>query len=556
MKRSPRSRRNSGQTLVISALVISLLILSLVYSVFEANRQSEMRSATTLNGYLFATKLGLKNTVTSSLSNVSNGGAQQVLETNLNTYSSFVGNQSHFGKCRIQFNVSETSPYQSGICLAWDADGTGISSAHANYTLFFTQTEADMQLEHETNITTRLDVNGIYTKLAGTNKQVTVVCKVFNENEPALANSISLYYDYDGDTGSPDWTPVSAPSITDYGNGIYSISCNVDTEIRDDPVLVSAQVYDLRNIFVVANATCIEDTGYDYVDSLSDYDSSADKGTHSSFVAEQVGPDSVYDTLTEENTGGLSNVTLIDAESFENSWPPVDWTATGNWANETDQQYDGSYSADFDGDGNGVSGNLETGTLDCSDATSIFVSFRLFDTALDPNELLLECYDGDSWVEIADLGTGYTEGVWNLYEETITDPSYFTSDFQIRWVADDVESGEYMCIDSVTVTKEAVLPDNYELDLEVQWTNADFNEANEELCIYVGSASGENLQVDVWTGSAWETLTTLNVGWNNATISSHLTSSIFTIRFIGELESGDSNQDYWTIDATLIRCWT
>ncbi|PVX23187.1 MAG: hypothetical protein CW716_12755 [Candidatus Bathyarchaeum sp.] len=258
MKRSLRSRRNSGQTLVISALVISLLILSLVYSVFEANRQSEMRSATTLNGYIFATKLGLRNTVTSSLSNVSNGGAQQVLENNLNIYSSFVGNQSHFGKSIIQFNVSEIAPYQSGIWLSWGTDGVGVSSAYANYTLAFTKTEADMQLEHETNITTRLNTIGNYTLLGGTEKQVNITCKIFNENEPALANNIDVYYDFDGDTQTQDWITADSPTVTDYGNGTYTIEFIATTQTRTVPLHVSAQVNDKREIFVMANATCTE----------------------------------------------------------------------------------------------------------------------------------------------------------------------------------------------------------------------------------------------------------------------------------------------------------
>jgi hypothetical protein len=230
----------------------------LVYSVFEANRQSEMRSATTLNGYIFATKLGLKNTVTSSLSNVSKGGAQQVLETNLNTYSSFVGNQSHFGKGIIQFNVSETSPYQSGIYLSWGTDGTGISSAYANYTLFFTQTEADMQLQHETNVTTRLNATGEYSLLGGTEKQVNITCRVFNENEPALASDIYVYYDFDGDTQTQDWVAADSPTITDYGNGTYKIEFIADTQIRNAAIHVSTQVNDTRDIFVMANTTCTE----------------------------------------------------------------------------------------------------------------------------------------------------------------------------------------------------------------------------------------------------------------------------------------------------------
>ena len=258
MRRNFRSRKNSGQTLVITALVISLLILSVFYSVFEAGRKSETRSATTLNDYVIATKLGLDNTVTSSLVNVTKGGANEILESNLNKYVSFVGNQSYFGKCTILFDVSDTAPYLSGLWLSWGSDGTGISSAHANYTLTVTMSESDIQLEHETNITTRFDADGTYSLLADTLKQVNVTCNILNEDLAALANNITLYYDYDGSLGTQDWTPADSPETTDYGNGTYTISFIATTHTRNDPVIVSAQVYDQRNIFVLANNTCTE----------------------------------------------------------------------------------------------------------------------------------------------------------------------------------------------------------------------------------------------------------------------------------------------------------
>ncbi|MCW4014995.1 MAG: hypothetical protein NWF06_01360 [Candidatus Bathyarchaeota archaeon] len=258
MKKTFRGRRNSGQTLVISALVISLLIISVVYSVFEAGRVSETRSATTLNSHVLATKLGLKNTVTSALVNVSVGGANEVLATNLDTYVSFLANQSYFGKCVALFSVLDSASYQSGILLSWGSDGTGVSSAYANYTLFFTDAKSELQFEHATNITTGLDVQGTYSKLEGTLKQVNVTCNVFNEQEAALASSIALYYEYNGELSTQEWVPVVSPSITDYGNGTYAISFVAETQTIDDSMLVSAQVYDMRGIFVLANVTCTE----------------------------------------------------------------------------------------------------------------------------------------------------------------------------------------------------------------------------------------------------------------------------------------------------------
>ena len=69
------NRKNSGQSLIITSLVVSLLIVAIVYGVFEANRINESRDSSTLNSHVSAVKLGLKNTVTSALVSVSNGAA-------------------------------------------------------------------------------------------------------------------------------------------------------------------------------------------------------------------------------------------------------------------------------------------------------------------------------------------------------------------------------------------------------------------------------------------------------------------------------------------------
>ena len=60
---------------------------------------------------------------------------------------------------------------------------------------------------------------------------------------------------------------------------------------------------------------------FDYVDNNDpDVDSSTDKGIHSNFPAQQAGPDSTYDTLTEENTEAIedyvdNNLSDVDSSS-------------------------------------------------------------------------------------------------------------------------------------------------------------------------------------------------------------------------------------------------
>ena len=63
-----------------------------------------------------------------------------------------------------------------------------------------------------------------------------------------------------------------------------------------------------------------------YVDQISDIDSSPDQGFHNKF-ADLTATDSTYDNITET----LNNVTLINAESFESTWPPGGWSASGRW---------------------------------------------------------------------------------------------------------------------------------------------------------------------------------------------------------------------------------
>jgi len=101
-------------------------------------------------------------------------------------------------------------------------------------------------------------------------------------------------------------------------------------------------------------------------------------------------------------------------------------------------------------------------------------------------------------------------------------------------------------------------PYNYELDLEEQWTSADFDETNEYLCIKTGTLDSESLKVDVWNGTSWINViaSLTDSAWNNVSVTTWLTGATFTIRFLGGTETSDTTQDSWDIDATLLHVWT
>jgi len=293
----------------------------------------------------------------------------------------------------------------------------------------------------------------------------------------------------------------------------------------------------------------------DPVGSISNVDSSPDKGSHSNFDNEKA-KDSSYDTLTEENNAGTTTTTLINQESFEGTWPPTGWSVTGNWNKESDQAYHGTYSADFDGTGGGgTSGNLITPTMDCSGINSIYVDFYTRDDGSDDGEYYLDFYNGATWIQITRLDN-VGEGSWYHYTNTVTDSQYFKSNFQIRWRVISLDNNEHVYVDLVTVTKQKNNY-NYELDLEVQWSViANYGMSHEELCIYADSLGSENLIVDVWTGSSWQTVfNPLTSGWNNVSVTSWLTGSTFTIRYRDGTSTGDTNMNSWNIDYAMLHTW-
>jgi len=381
-----------------------------------------------------------------------------------------------------------------------------------------------------------------------------------DENEPLvnLAKRNLQFYRYlNSDSTWELVTPNTEPVV--YANGTYIVDFPSDV----DPDSYVIKIEDGRGIIVVASSfsrySCMLTlngtyTDPDFVDlNDSNVDSSADKGTQSNFTAQQSAPDLICDRLTEVNSGGgWSIVTLINGESFEGNWPPTGWTATGGWNKETDYVHSGSYSADFDGGSS--SGSLTTPNLDASDTDVIHVDFWYRDGGCEAGEFRLYYYnDAGSWDLMSDLGTG-SENQWIHYQHNVTQSQYLISNFKIRISASGSGSSDDAYIDDVTVKKE-VDTTSYQLDLEEQWTNVNYTQPNQDLCIKAGSLGSENLKVDLRNGGTWvnvATLTGLVNGWKNVSVASYVTSSTLTIRFRGDSDGLDSVQDSWDIDAVLL----
>jgi hypothetical protein len=257
MKTRNSNRRNSGQVLIIASLVVTLLLLSTALYVSEIEKNAAVYESR-VDPAFSAYKLGTMHTVISALANISNGGSADVLVADLNQFETIVNSHSFNAIVKMDCTPLNVTPYQDGVWISWGSSGQGISSAYVNFILNSSGTSASYYSEYAINVTSEIDVNGYYTLLTGSLKQVNLTCNILNEGNPALAQNFTVYYERDGSLSPEEWVKVASSSITDYGNGTYVISFTAETTNPDDPMLVSVHSHDLRYILTKANVTCTQ----------------------------------------------------------------------------------------------------------------------------------------------------------------------------------------------------------------------------------------------------------------------------------------------------------
>jgi len=539
-----------GQFSIIAALLVAVILVATVIITYSVIRNSPIQDQPQVLSAIDETNFAIKQILGFTV-----GYYCSVLQVTGNTsYARMLAiNYLHSGLVNIanmhpewgaSFRVSKTELYTYWF--------TNASYSMGNLAVTYNLTGLGIcGITYETSCRLKAEVEDN----APSNQTQVVITK--DEGEPLINLGKQNFKFFRYIYASSTWqlaTPSTEPVA--FANGTYII--DIPSGIDPDSYLI--QVEDSRGLIVVASSfsryTCTLTWNstlawaQNYVDNnTSDVDLSADKGTHSNFLAQQAGPDSIYDTLTEENT---SNSTLLD-DGFE----AADWDANWDdifhdWREDNWPVHSGSASAwATDGD----EGYFTCDNLDASDANAIYVDFWFRKDDTGSTDFTLYYYDGSNYDLIDELDNNGGDDTWLHYTEKVTDSQYFVSNFRIRFDA-TLSWGENVWVDDILIKKEVQSNDNYELDLEVQWTNAYYNGTNEELCIYGGTMASEDIQVDVWNGSTWENLfTNLSSGWNNISVSSYLDSTTFTIRFKGSEETSDTIQDNWKIDATLLHVW-
>ncbi len=345
----------------------------------------------------------------------------------------------------------------------------------------------------------------------------------------------------------------------------------------------------------------------------SDVDSSPSKGVHSNFSAQQYGPDSFCDKLSEENTGsGTANyevdleVEWIGLDHGEKNEELAIYVHEGN--NTHGVEGAGGYVVIGDGSPDwgspsgtisfwirwdtvanrpwGQHGEMEMrffsaslildwgGTSSLTSSTS-FVPGQWYFLAVTWNEQTdnLQLYVGDQFTPpmLDAQNNGWvsrvsTVGVVQnnfLASRGGVDPTYGHGDDLRYWSLErnliEIQS-DY---DKELKGSEASLRSYFKLNNDFSDVGADGNDGSAFGNCFLSAAApfetppSESIRVEVWFEGAWRrVITDLESGWNNVSISSYLDSSTFTIRLKGAIEAGDVNPDSWSIDAALLHVWS
>ncbi len=242
-------RKNSGQVLIVAALVITMLLLSTAMYITDTQK-NQLKHSSESDLYLPFYKQGLRHTMISALANISNGGDLGVLETDLNQFNAFTAEHSYDAFFKSTFTLRNTAPYLNGVWLTQNSSGTATAGAHVSFSVNSSGASETYSSEYDIEITSKLETSGHYSLLNESEKQVELTCSLFNEGQAALAKNFTVSYERNEALDFEDWIIVDTPSITDHGDGTYSISFSAVTDQQDDAVLVWVSCQDQRGILL------------------------------------------------------------------------------------------------------------------------------------------------------------------------------------------------------------------------------------------------------------------------------------------------------------------
>jgi hypothetical protein len=239
----------SGQIIIVTALLVSVLLLSTALYVIEVGKQVptvDRNQNTVFSGYRQATT----STLISALANATDGGDPDVLNTDLSQFKTIILSNSYQALLTMNYEPQNTGGYQKGLKVNWRSDGEGTSSACVSFSFASSAPTTTSNQAYMLNVSSSVNLSGGYHQTDDNSKQVNLTFNFKNEDKPALTRNFTVSYQ-----NVTDWIQVAPASTTDFGNGTYALTFNADSPLGAS-LVVSLLCQDQRGIFVGANLTC------------------------------------------------------------------------------------------------------------------------------------------------------------------------------------------------------------------------------------------------------------------------------------------------------------
>lgn len=236
-------RKNSGQVLIIASLTLTMLLLATALYVVNLQKNN-MQYVSTNDLDLPRYKQGLRNTLISSLVNVTNEGNVDILATNLEDFNNFVSERSYGAFLDEEHILRSDGSYQNGIWISQNSSGTAVASAYVSFDINASTATGTFNTQFDINVISMIETSGDYVTVNGTEKQAILTCELYNENLPALADSFTVSYSND----NMNWIKINSLGIVDSGLGIYTITFDANDLLDTAKVFLSCQ--DERGIII------------------------------------------------------------------------------------------------------------------------------------------------------------------------------------------------------------------------------------------------------------------------------------------------------------------
>jgi hypothetical protein len=524
-----------GQFSIIAALLVAIILITTVVMTYSTIRSSPIHGQPQIQSAIDETNLAIK----------------QILGFTVGYYGSVLkstGNQTYATQLATNY-LQSGLVYTASMHPDWGASFNVTSSEL--YTYWYANlsySSGDLSVRYN------LKGLGIYGIAYNTSCSLTVqvmptvnnqaILSIVKDGIEPLVNlgkSNLKFYSYGADDSL--WHLVEPPNeLVSYSNGTYQL--DIPSGIDVNSYLIQAE--DQRGILVVASSYSAYDINlawnvlnstsslkqHSVDNNSSNVDGSPNIGTQSNFTAMQSGPDNSMDTLTEAvYTAGVNETWTFPPTSSQG------WTNSGNACdNNTATRASISFSSSW-------SPYL---TLDFSVISSHKIRYYVDGSSSDIDRMQISIFDG-SWTNVYNGAYNWTSWTNVSFSETSV------TSMRLRFHNSNNGQSRTAYVYEAQFLQTAT-PQNCRLDLETQWTNVNYTDTNQWLCIFGGSMESEDIRVDVRNGSTWLNLfTDLSTGWNNVSVSQYVNSPTFTIRYKDGTQINDPNQNSWQIDTAILR---